>query len=327
MKRSKVFLVLLLCATGMLFAQTGRKTVITFAHMNAAGDPIGMTAQKFKELVEAKVGDQVEIRVHPAGQLGDDKQNVEGLKLGTVHITMSNPDMLSNLVPEYVVFALPYMFRNWQHVEKAMDGDVGKSLDKMLVDKEGIRDLAWLHNGFRNMATRTKPIYKMADFKGVKFRSPEIPVYIKMFQAIGATPTPIPWPEVYSAMKQGIVDGMETTPTGFVGAKIYEVAKYVIQTNHLYTAANILISESYYKGLPANIRKAIDDSSREIVPWQRQMVIKLSNETFGILKEKGMTIMEFDNRELRQAVQPVWVELTGKAPKAREFAQQISKME
>ncbi|MFO7555864.1 MAG: TRAP transporter substrate-binding protein DctP [Desulfobacterales bacterium] len=148
MKRSKLFLVLLLCATGMLFAQTGRKTVITFAHMNAAGDPIGMTAQKFKELVEAKVGSQVEVRVHPAGQLGDDKQNVEGLKLGTVHITMSNPDMLSNLVPEYVVFALPYMFRNWQHVEKAMDGDVGKALDKMLVEKEGIRDLAWLHNGF-----------------------------------------------------------------------------------------------------------------------------------------------------------------------------------
>lgn len=324
MKKTALFLILFLCAAGLLMAQTGRKIVITFAHMNATNDPIGLTAEKFKELVEAKVGDQVEMRVHPAGQLGDDKQNVEGMKLGTVHVTMSNPDMLSNLVPEYVVFALPYMFRDWRHVEMAMDGEVGKALDKMLVDKEGIRNLAWLHNGFRNMATRTKPIYTMADFKGVKFRSPEIPVYIKMFQAIGATPTPIPWPEVYSAMKQGIVDGMETTPTGFVGAKIYEVAQYVIQTNHLYTAANILISERYYRGLPANVRKAIDDSAREIVPWQRQMVIQMSNETFGILRKEGMTIMEFDNTELRQAVQPVWVELTARAPKARDFAQQIS---
>jgi tripartite ATP-independent transporter DctP family solute receptor len=328
MKKILVILIVCLFVAPFVFAggqQAGpaEKIVITFAHMNAVGDPIDKTAQKFKELVEAKVGDQVEVRVHPAGQLGDDKQNFEGLKLGTVHVTMSNPDMLSNFVPEYVVFALPYMFANWDHVERAMDGEVGKELDQMLIDKEGIRNLAWLHNGFRNMTTKTKQINTMADFKGVKFRSPEIPVYMKMFQAIGATPTPIPWPEVYTAMKQGIVDGMETTPTGFIGAKIYEVSKYVYLTNHLYTAANVLMSEKFYQSLPKNVQKAIDQSAAELEPWQRQMVIEDTKGTYDTLKEKGMIIKEFDTTELREAVKPVWVELTADAPKAIKFAEMI----
>jgi tripartite ATP-independent transporter DctP family solute receptor len=326
----KILLILLVCALAAPFvfangqaAASEEKIVITFAHMNAVGDPIDRTAQKFKELVEAKVGDQVEVRVHPAGQLGDDKQNFEGMGLGTVHVTMSNPDMLSNFVPEYVVFALPYMFADWDHVERAMDGDVGAELDQMLLDQEGIRNLAWLHNGFRNMTTKTKQIRTMADFKGVKFRSPEIPVYMKMFQAIGATPTPIPWPEVYNAMKQGIVDGMETTPTGFVGAKIYEVSKYVYLTNHLYTAANVLMSDKFYQDLPRRVQKAIDDSAAELEPWQRQMVIEDTEGTYDTLRDKGMVIVEFDTTEMREAVKPVWVELTADAPKAIEFAEKI----
>jgi tripartite ATP-independent transporter DctP family solute receptor len=326
----KILVVLLVCLVAAPFVFTGgqkagseEKIVITFAHMNAVGDPIDRTAQKYKELVEAKVGDQVEVRVHPAGQLGDDKQNFEGLGLGTVHVTMSNPDMLSNFVPEYVVFALPYMFADWEHVEMAMDGEVGQELDQMLLEQEGIRNLAWLHNGFRNMTTKAKPIRTMADFKGVKFRSPEIPVYMKMFQAIGATPTPIPWPEVYNAMKQGIVDGMETTPTGFVGAKIYEVSKYVMLTNHLYTAANVLMSDKFYQSLPRNVQKAIDEAAAELEPWQRQMVIEDTEGTYDILREKGMTILEFDTTELREAVKPVWVELTSGAPRAIEFAEMI----
>jgi TRAP-type C4-dicarboxylate transport system substrate-binding protein len=205
-----------------------------------------------------------------------------------------------------------------------MDGDVGKELNQMLVDQQNIRILAWGHNGFRNMATREKTIRSMADFKGVKFRSPAIPVYVKMFQAIGATPTPIPWPEVYNAMKQGIVDGMETTPTGFIGAKVYEVAKYAIMTNHLYTAANVLIEEKFYQGLPQDVRKAIDEAAMELEPWQRKMVIEISSTAFDTVQEKGMTIIEFDTKELREAVKPVWAELTAKAPKALEFADKIS---
>ncbi len=325
MKKNKLALIILIAAVLSLPANSvlAKKIVITFPHMNAVGDAIDKTAQKFKELVESK-SDNVEVRVHPAGQLGDDEQNLEGMKLGTVHVTMGNPDYLAKRVPEFVVYTLPYMFKNWKHVEKAMDGDVGKALNQMLLDQQGIRILAWGHNGFRNMATREKPIRSMADFKGVKFRSPAIPVYVKMFQAIGATPTPIPWPEVYNAMKQGIVDGMETTPLGFTGAKVYEVAKYAIMTNHLYTACNILIDEKFYQGLPQDVRKAIDDASTELEPWQRQMVIDMSRDVFETVQKKGMEIIEFDTKELREAVKPVWAELTANAPKTLEFADKIS---
>jgi TRAP-type C4-dicarboxylate transport system substrate-binding protein len=125
-------------------------------------------------------------------------------------------------------------------------------------------------------------------------------------------------------MKQGIVDGMETTPTGFIGAKVYEVAKYAIMTNHLYTAANVLIDEKFYQGLPQDVRKAIDEASAELEPWQRQMVIEISGTAFDKVQKKGMKIIEFDTKELREAVKSVWSELTSNAPKALEFADKVS---
>ena len=326
MKTSRLILTMLLTISLLISisnAFAADKSVITFAHMNAVGDPIDQTAQKFKELVESKT-DKAEVRVFPAAQLGDDEQSLEGMKLGTIQMSMSGPDYLAKLVPEFAVFTLPYMFQDWDHVERAMDGEVGTELNQLLIEKQGLRILVWGHNGFRNMVTKTKKINSMADFTGVPFRSPGLPVSVDMFKAIGATPTPIPWPEVYSAMKQGIVDGMESTPLGFKGTKIYEVAENVIMTNHLYTAMSIMISDKYYQGLPEEVKKAIDESAEEITQWQRDLVIGMSGSVFDLLKEKGMTIIEIDTSELREAVKPVWVKMTADSPKSLEYAEKIT---
>jgi len=299
------------------------KIVITFAHENAVGSVIDQTANKFKELVEAK-SDKVEVRVFPAAQLGDDQQNMEGMKLGTIQMTMGNPDYLAKRVPEFVVFTLPFMFSGWDHVEKAMDSDVARELDQMLIDQEGFRVLMWGHNGFRVMATKTTPIRTMADVKGVKFRSPQIPVYVKMFQAIGANPTPIPWPEAYNALKQGVVDGLEGGPDPLLNANIFEVAKYLTRTNHLYTAMMLLIDDNFYNGLPKDVSKAIDDASAELQAWQREMVKVAVDDVFIKVKENGVTIIEMDTTEMQEACKSVWVELTADSPTVIEFADKIT---
>ncbi len=327
----KVLFVMILCVIGTFLYAKGdiekpledKPIVITFAHMNAVGDLIDQTAQEFKRIVESKT-DNVEVRVHPAGQLGDGKQNFEGLKFGTINMTMTDPDMLSNFVPEFVVFALPYMFKDWEHVERVMDSEVGESLNKILIDKQDVRILGWMHNGFRNMVTVNKEIKTISDFSGMKFRSPEILVYVEMFKAIGATPTPLPWPEVYQAMKTRIVDGMETTPTGMVGTRVWEVGKYVVKTNHLYTGANIVISEKFYQSLPSNVQTAITEAMEEIVPWQRSMIYNDSLSTIKLLQDNGMTILNIDTTPLSEACAPVWDKLTKNAPEAKQFINKIT---
>lgn len=335
MKKLFGLLALALLSAGILFAggQGGegegapQETImISLSHMNALGTPVDLAAQKFKELVEAKSNGRVEVRVYPAAQLGDDKANIEGMKLGTIDMSMNNPESLSNLVPEFSVFALPYMFTNYEHVEKAMDGEVGQTLEKMLIDQEGIRHVAWLHNGFRDMLTINKEIHSIRDYHGMKFRSPQIPVYVKMFEALGASPTPIPWPEVYTAMKSKIVDGMETTPQGMYNEKMYEVANYVIRTRHLYTAANILISEQSFQKLPKDIQEIVIEAGQEVEPWQRELTIKNNEGVYEKLAAEGMTVIELEPAalaEMRDACKTVWVDLSKDSPMVMTLANKI----
>ena len=316
-----------LAAAVLLFSPAmvkAEKIKITFSHENAVGGLVDQTAHKFKELLEAKT-DKVEVSIHPAAQLGDDQQNMEGMKLGTIQMSMGNPDYLAKRVPEFVVFTLPYMFSGWEHVEKAMDSDVAKELTQTLIKEKGIRILMWGHNGFRNMITAKKKINSMADFKGVKFRSPAIPVYVKMFKAIGANPTPIPWPEAYNALRMGIVDGLEGAPEAFVASKMYEIAKYITMTNHLYTAMLLLIDENFYQGLPADARKAVDEAAAELQPWQRQMVKKATGTVYETLEGKGVTVSDIDTTEMQNACKPVWKELASGA-KAQKYADTLSSL-
>lgn len=316
--RKLLLVLILLLLTALMFAggqqsgeETGEQITIRFAHHNAVDSPLDKAAQLFKELVESDTKGRVEVKVFPAGQLGDAKQNLEGIKLGTIQMALSDPDNISNLVPEFALFALPYMFNDWDHVERVMDSDVAEGLNKNLINSQGIRVIAWMHNGFRDMTTKDKPISSMADFSGLKFRSPGIPVYVKMFEAIGATPTPIPWTEVYTAMKSNIVDGMETTPEGMIGAKIYEVSKYVIKTGHIYTGTNIVISESFYTGLDDESRDAVDKAAAEVTQFQRNLMREANAKAYDQLKGFGMTIIDsLEKDELRKACAPVWKELS-----------------
>jgi TRAP-type transport system periplasmic protein len=308
-------------------AEDAEPIVLTFSHMNAVGTPTDLSSNKFKELVEAKTNGRVEVRVHPAGQLGDDKQNIEGLKLGTIDIAYNNPESLSNLIPEFSVFALPYMFNGYDHVTAAMDGKVGQGLEKMLLEQEDIRLLSWFHNGFRDMLTIKKEIHTLEDFKGVKFRSPQIPVYVMMFEALGASPTPIPWPEVYTAMKSKVVDGMETTPQGMYNEKMYEVSNYVIKTRHLFTADLIIMSEASFKGLPKDIQDAIIEAAAEVEPWQRELAFNNNEGVYTKLAAEGMTVIDLEpdvKADLRKACRSVWTELSKDTPMVMELADEIS---
>lgn len=300
--------------------------VITFADHNAIGSLLNQSAERFKEILEAETDGRVQVRYFPASQIGDQRANIESVQLGQIEMCYADPPYLSNLVPEFTVLGLPYIFRDFDHVEAAMDGVVGDRLEKMLLDEQKLKILGWYHVGFRDMMTVRTPLRSINDFKGMKFRSPEVPVFVNMFRAIGASPTPIPWGDVYTAMSTNIVDGMETTPEAMVSVKLYEVAKYVIRTNHMNTAMTIVVNNNFYQGLPADIKEAINVAIQGTQTWQRQAMVSASNDAFGFLESKGLEIIKIDTRPMQQAMKSVWVELTKGAPRAQELIDMLGNL-
>jgi len=302
---------------------------LSLAHMNALDNPIHKWCIKFKELVEQKTNGKILVTVYPAAQLGDDNANLETLMHGGIDIVKSNADSMSKIAPEWGVFPLPFLFDSYEHAEAAEDGEPGKILSAKLIKEKEIRTLCFIHSGFRDMLTVEKEIHKIEDFKGVKFRSPPIPVYVLMFKALGASPTPIPWPEVYSAMKSKVCDGLETTPAGMWGAKMFEVSKVVTVTHHLYTCDTLLMREKVFQGLTPDLQKSVLEAAEETEDWGRKMVLKYNSEVFGHLRDVNMIINELDPAErdkMRQACKVVWKELAAETPQILDLANSIVKL-
>jgi tripartite ATP-independent transporter DctP family solute receptor len=342
MKKSIVFLLCIMLFSMAVWAAGSKETTaaaptaaqpvqLSLGHMNAVVTRIHKWNLKFKEIVEQKTGGKVIVNVYPAAQLGNDEQNLEGLKHGTLDIAKSNPETTSVIAPEWAAFSLPFLFSSFKQVEASMDGEPGDILEKILLEKHGIRTLAWVHNGFRDMLTVKKSITKLEDFKGVKFRSPPIPVYVMMFEALGASPTPIPWPETYSAMKAGIADGLETTPEGMWDYKMYEVTNFVTVTHHLYTCDTLLMRENRFKELSADTQKKLLESAAEMQKWGRDLVIAENEQVYDRLKGTGITINQLtpaEREKIQQACAPVWQQLAAKskAPVILEIAEKITKL-
>ena len=299
---------------------------LSLAHMNALDNPIHIWCMKFKELAEAKSGGKITVKVYPAAQLGDDNANLESLIHGAIDIVKSNADSMSKIAPEWGVFPLPFLFNSYEHAEAAEDGEPGQILADKLLKEKKIRTLCFIHSGFRDMLTVEKEIHKLEDFKGVKFRSPPIPVYVLMFQALGASPTPIPWPEVYSAMKSKICDGLETTPAGMWGAKMFEVSKVVTVTHHLYTCDTLIMREEVFQKLTPELQKAVLEAAAETQAWGREMVLKYNSEVFDHLREVHMIINELapeEKEKMRTACYAVWEKLSAETPLILELANKI----
>lgn len=318
-----VCILILICVAGKQEeAEATEKIVLKYAHMAALKSHHDKVADQFKELLTKETEDKVEIQIYPAGQLGDEKEILDGIQLGTIEIATVSTAILSNLVPEVGVITFPYLFRDFEHVNKFFEGEVAEELSDIVLKRVNIRILAWHPMAFRDMITK-KPIYSIQDFKGVKFRSPNIPVYIEMFRAIGANPTPIPYTEVYQAMKTGIVDGMETSPHAMLSSKIYEVTKYVIRTGHIFGANVVLMSNKVYVSLPDDVKKAIDRSAKKLQPWIADFMLTLNKKAYDELKDKGLKMINIDKKPLQEACKIVWEELSKGTPALIELPERI----
>ena len=243
----------------------------------------------FKQMVESETGGAVEVKLFPAGQLGGEREVAEAVKLGSVQIGMlSGP--FSGFCKEAQVFDIPYLFPSLLVAYRTLEGPFGKEMMEECLKKTGMRILTYAQVGFRNFTNSSRVIKTPADLKGLKFRVMENPVYMNLVKSLGASPTPIPWPETYTALQQKVVDGQENPISAIKFAKLYEVQKYLTLDGHTFGVSFMLINEKFFQSLPKEYQTIVKNAA--LTSAVSENGIDNLDSAIGVqfLKEKGMEV-------------------------------------
>jgi len=300
--------VFILTAAGIDSGICQEKTVsLKLGHAVAPEHPYHLGAVKFAELVAQRTGNKVKIDVYPSTQLGNERDMVEGLQLGTIDLVVTSTGPLGGFVPKMFVVDLPFLFRDREHAYKVLDGPIGKDLLGAFAPK-GIKGLAFWENGFRQITNNVRPIEKPEDLKGIKIRTMENKVHLASFRAFGASPTPMAWSEVYTALQQKTIDAQENPIAIIYHQKIAEVQKYLTLTGHFYSPTPLLMSLKAYNALPKDIQKTMDDTAIECATYERNLLRDSEAKQIAELKAKGMQVTTPNKKSFQDAAAPVYKE-------------------
>lgn len=299
------------------------KLVLKFGHHHAVGGSMDQYAHKFAELVKDKSKGEIEVRVFPGAQLGQEGEAAEGIHLGTLQTTIASSPLMSKYLPEMGFDYMPYLWESIEHINKVIKGPIMEEVHQRLLTKSNVRLLGWMQIGFRHMLFKNKEVKRLADMKGLKMRAPQMYWFIEMFRNLGAGPTAITWGEVYTALQTGVVDGMETPFSGGVDMKFMEVTKYWALTRHMFSLMPHHINEPFYKGLPANYQRIIREAVQEAIAWNDQKAENYEEECRKIMVKRGMVFNEVNREEWRAAVMPIYEDFYKKAPGSKPIIEKI----
>ncbi|MFP3918401.1 TRAP transporter substrate-binding protein [Lysinibacillus telephonicus] len=267
--------------------------------------PLYHSSMKFKELVESQT-DTLKVEVYHSGQIADDRSAIEMLQFGTLEITIPSSAPFVSFVPEYGVFDLPFTLTSTEMVDAILQGEFGENLAAK-TEAQGIVQLAWWENGFRQLTNDTKPINTLEDLKGLKIRVMENEMHIDTWKALGTNPTPMAFTELFTAMQQKTVDGQENPYPSILLEKYPEVQKYLTETNHVYSPFLFLVSKKIWDELSAEQQEIIRSAAIEAGEYNRELTRQTANEALEELKGQ-MEFTKISDEELerfKEAVKPV----------------------
>ena len=296
----------LLSGTGPAAAEINEHT-IKFATAGAQGSPIALGMDRFAEIVEEKSGGQITVRRFPGGTLGGDIQTLSALQGGTVEMTTMNAGLLAGVVKDFVLVDFPFLFATPQEADAVMDGPVGKALMDKLPEK-GLVGLGYWELGFRQLTNNRHPVTTVDDIAGLKIRVVQSPIYIDLFNALGANAVPMPFTELYTALETGAIDGQENPAPSILTAKLNEVQDYMTLTNHTYNPQIVMVSGKFWDQLNEDEKKLLQEAALEARDYQRQVSREQAGKAVEELKAEGMEVNELPPEEvakLREKAQPV----------------------
>ncbi len=300
-------------AAGGLFAWLGKnKTTavagvreLKIAHGLPASHPVHKGLEEFKRLLENKSGGKMKIDIFPSEQLGTETQCLEKVQAGTLDITKVSAGAIGNFVPSYQIFGLPYLFKDENNYWKVLDGPVGAEMLDVVKTRgdgspSGLQGLGYFDSGSRSFYT-VNPVLNPADLQGKKIRVMSDQVAMDMVQAMGGSPTPISFGELYTALKQGTVDGAENNPPSFVTSRHYEICKNYVLTQHTRIPDVILISSKVWNTLSSQEHEWLKSSLADASKFQRELWKVETENSFAMLRKEGVKIVEPDLEPFRKA--------------------------
>ena len=251
----------------------------------------------FAEQVHERSDGRVEVRVYPNEQLGKERELIRSIKLGVVDITTTGETM-ENWAKLAAFCAIPYLIRDSKHLKMVAGGEIGKLIEQDMIDEIGLRPIAYFERGARHL-TSNRPIMVPDDLDGIILRVPNVPVFVKVWEAMGAKPTPMTFSEVFTSLQQGTVEAQENPYSFIYTSGFYEVQDFINLTRHVIGWVYVVIGEDKFQALPKDIQEIMLLSARDMQDYHQSLFQKEELELERMLKEKGMTFIESDVEKFR----------------------------
>lgn len=289
MKLSKLVIGLSL-AVGFI-ASAAAQTTMRISISIAQNSHQGVAIDTFAKEVEKRTAGRYKIQPFYSGSLGGERESIEAVQLGTQALAFSSSGPVPNFVPETKILDIPFLFRDKAHARAVLDGPIGQELLAKF-DAKGFKALAWGENGMRHMTNSKRAINGPEDVKGLKMRTMENPVHVAAYKGLGIVTTPMAFPEVFTALQQGTVDGQENPLSVIMASKFDQVQKYLALTGHVYSPGIFLMNKEAFDKLSAADKQAFLDAAKEGVKANRARVDEDDAKGVTELRSKGMTVVE-----------------------------------
>ena len=292
-------------ATGMLAAQAQVTLKIGYATNKESHYGVGSTV--FCDEVEKNTQNRYKCQQFPSSALGGEREQIEAVQLGTQDLVNTSTGPVGNFVPEVKIVDIPFLFRDYDHARKVMDGPIGQDILSKFPSK-GIIALGWTENGFRHMTNSKRDIVKPADAAGLKMRTMENKVHMDGYRTFGILPTPMAFPELFGALQQGTVDGQENPIPVILASKFSQVQKHLSLTGHVYSPALLLMSPRTWNKLTEADKKVFLEAAKKAGAAQRKKVNDDENSGIAQLEKEGVKVIKtVDSNAFREALKPAYV--------------------
>ena len=320
MKHSKMLLGLSI-ALG-LTAAASAQTILKIGYATTKESHYGVGSTVFCDEVEKGTQGRYKCQQFPSSALGGEREQIEAVQLGVQDVVNTSTGPVGNFVPEVKIVDIPFLFRDYDHARKVMDGPIGQDILSKFPSK-GIIALGWTENGFRHMTNSKRDIVKPSDAAGLKMRTMENKVHMDGYRTFGILPTPMAFPELFGALQQGTVDGQENPIPVILSSKFSQVLNHLSLTGHVYSPALLLLSAKTWGKLNDADKKVFLDAAKKAGTAQRKKVNDDENTGIAQLEKEGMKVIKnVDGQAFRDALRPAYVSY------AKEFgAENIKKIQ
>jgi tripartite ATP-independent transporter DctP family solute receptor len=292
------------------------QTEIKIGHVGEPGSIFQKSADEFAAKANAKLGGKAKVVVYGSSQLGGDKEMLQKVKLGTLDMAVPST-VMSSEADMFGVFEMPYLVKDRKHMAK-IEKEVFWPKVAPEAEKKGLKVIAVWENGYRHITNSKRAINVPGDLQGIKLRVPEGKWRVKMFQTYGATPSPMKFSEVFTALQTGVMDGQENPFTQIYSAKFQEVQKYLSLTGHVYTPAYVVVGTRKWAALPADVRKTLEDTAKETQAYVYATAQKDEDELLGKLKAGGLQVNTPNKDAFITASKPVYEEFAKEVAGSKE---------